>query len=218
MEIINDLFVYIEEQIGQHERISPLLITRLEQAIGVISAHNTAMGPQEWITTIPKKRKAKSLYVAPATSEHHERRHTGVIERPIIVKGAVSLPAHVIQSLDEVVLNGVLYYIPWADHFAIKVAGHVLHGNIGNIDKWARTRTKNCIYGANCKIRNCTFYHNPFDTHRAETRNFTPIGLLEQVSAELVPAQILLCDKVIVQDKMMHYLLIWLMIMGNNDK
>lgn len=65
-----------------------------------------------------------------------------------------------------------LSYIPEVDHFALRVAGVLIHGNIGQIiDTKTPERIKNCK-NKNCKRTHCSFYHDPMEYGGTERRNF----------------------------------------------
>lgn len=98
------------------------------------------------------------------------------IPREIPIKKELSLPAVAINNFDEVRAEGVLYYINCADHFAIKLNGVLLHGNIGNIlvDEKSPYKIKNCKFLSKClKKDSCDYYHDPLE-HAGSTdrRNY----------------------------------------------
>jgi hypothetical protein len=77
---------------------------------------------------------------------------------------ALSLPAIKVPSFEYVKSDGELYYVESADHFAFKLAGKLLHGNIGNIytDEKNPEKIKNCKFAASCMKRDhCDYYHDP---------------------------------------------------------
>jgi hypothetical protein len=85
--------------------------------------------------------------------------------------------------------NGELAYIPSADHFALKIAGVLIHGNIGQfIDGKNPEKIKNCK-NKDCKRTYCGFYHDPVEYGGSDRRNFIknyygdhPAGFLNEES------------------------------------
>jgi hypothetical protein len=77
---------------------------------------------------------------------------------------ALHLSAIRVPTFDHVKQNGELYYIDTANHFAIKLAGHMFHGNIGVIytDEKNPEKIKDCKFADLCvKRNNCDYYHDP---------------------------------------------------------
>ncbi len=75
-----------------------------------------------------------------------------------------SLMAKRVNNFNQVITNGELYYIDNADHFAIRICGHLLHGNIGRIyvDGTNPEKIRDCKFAASCtKLTNCDYYHDP---------------------------------------------------------
>ena len=74
-------------------------------------------------------------------------------------------------------VDGVLYFVASSEHFAIRIAGMFLHGNIGKIYTQVADpmKIKNCRYGGECSKHkvDCNYYHNPVYTPGGkDTRNF----------------------------------------------
>ncbi len=94
----------------------------------------------------------------------------------IKVTEALHLNAIRVQSFDGVKQDGELYYVDSADHFALKIAGRLLHGNIGIIytDERNPEKIKDCRFADTCVKRdNCDYYHNPLKfTGSQDHRNF----------------------------------------------
>lgn len=101
-----------------------------------------------------------------------------IVRAPIKISELVSITATVVQSFDQVMQNGDIYYIEPCAHFAIKIAGKLFHGNIGRVynDERAHTpsKIKACKYAPKCdKSNKCDFYHDPMIFKgSADTRNF----------------------------------------------
>ncbi len=86
------------------------------------------------------------------------------------------LNAICVPSFDGVKQDGELYYVDSADHFALRIAGRLLHGNIGTIytDERNPEKIKDCRFAETCVKRdNCDYYHNPLKfTGSQDHRNF----------------------------------------------
>lgn len=77
---------------------------------------------------------------------------------------ALSLPALRVPTFDYVKSDGRLYYIDCADHFAFRLNGHLLHGNIGIVytEEKNPEKIKNCRFNNDCmKQDRCDYYHDP---------------------------------------------------------
>lgn len=77
---------------------------------------------------------------------------------------ALSLPALKVPTFDYVKQDGELYYVECADHFAFKLAGQLLHGNIGVIytEEKNPEKIKDCKFATSCmKQDRCDYYHDP---------------------------------------------------------
>lgn len=77
---------------------------------------------------------------------------------------ALSLPAISVPTFEYVKQDGELYYVESADHFAFKICGHMLHGNIGMIytDEKSPEKIKDCKFADSCMKRDkCDYYHDP---------------------------------------------------------
>lgn len=75
----------------------------------------------------------------------------------------LSLNAISVNSWDDVP-DVQLYYVKKADHFAVRINGHLLHGNIGLIytEEKSPEKIKDCKFASNCmKQDNCDYYHDP---------------------------------------------------------
>lgn len=89
----------------------------------------------------------------------------GLHSRPqrITVSPSISMDAIVVITPDAVRQDGYLYYISTWDHFALRINGHLFHGNIGVI----YDRPSDSIKTADCKYKNCrhratcAYYHDP---------------------------------------------------------
>lgn len=123
------------------------------------------------------------------TWEHSEKKPAHELAKitEIIVKKELSLSAHIVDSFDQVVDDGKLYYIGAADHFAVRVSGMLIHGNVGNIfiDEKIPSKVKNCKFSNRClKKDSCDYYHDPLE-HSGSTdrRNYVVSSWLYQPSS-----------------------------------
>lgn len=95
---------------------------------------------------------------------------------------ALHLLAVRILSFDQVSAEGELYYVEPADHFAIKIAGHLFHGNIGTIYTEERnpSKIKDCKFADSCvKQDKCDYYHDPIKfTGSKDHRNYIASSFL----------------------------------------
>lgn len=89
---------------------------------------------------------------------------------------ALYLTALKVPTFDYVKPNGELYYVDTANHFAIVIAGHMFHGNIGTIytDEKNPEKIKDCKFADLCvKRNNCDYYHDPIKfSGSKDYRNF----------------------------------------------
>ncbi len=79
----------------------------------------------------------------------------------IEIAPGIKLTAIPVQTFSQVG-EGQLYYVQTADHFALRLAGKLLHGNIGMIINGERLpeKIKDCRYDT-CNDTNCEYYHDP---------------------------------------------------------
>lgn len=78
---------------------------------------------------------------------------------------ALSLPAVKVPTFDYVRSDGELYYVECADHFAFRLGGKLLHGNIGVVytEEKNPEKIKDCRFASSCmKQDRCDYYHDPF--------------------------------------------------------
>lgn len=82
----------------------------------------------------------------------------------VFITPALALSATRVPSFKYVRQDGGLYYVENAGHFAVRLCGQLLHGNIGNIYANARVplKVKGCKFSTSCsKQDNCDYYHDP---------------------------------------------------------
>ena len=88
---------------------------------------------------------------------------------PQVSLEAVLVPEHLVEPREilEAVRTPELYYIQRWDHFAVRVGGTVLHGNLGDVSSGPGIlpRARECRKGARCPrgagYPPCAHYHDP---------------------------------------------------------
>ncbi len=90
-----------------------------------------------------------------------------------VKKSNLKLSAIIVRRASEVKSNGLIHYISSEDKFSIKVNGHIIKGNIGNILKKGDdlVKIKDCRNGAECTNERCTYLH-PIETRNYLEQNF----------------------------------------------
>lgn len=164
-------------------RSRQLLIEQLGSALGVISS---AVGKLEAVLIKSKSNQTRDMMVVDsivagtgATTSTSEtitewktiaRRIVKPSRTPLGVKcrikftEALGLEAIRVASMDQVAADGDLYYVESCDHFAFRLGGRLIHGNIGNIytDEKSPEKIKDCRFTTSCmKRENCDYYHDP---------------------------------------------------------
>jgi hypothetical protein len=174
----------------------PLLLGKisaeLDRAKATHSAEMTTL--KEFIA---KNKKAREARTGNPTAEY--KSYAGAASQPAVqprapqpkleakytkvkLTEALSLSAVNVPSFDAVKQDGDLYYVEPANHFAIKICGALLHGNIGTIytDEKNPTKIKDCKFTRSCvKKDKCDYYHDPmkFDASK-DYRNFIASSFL----------------------------------------
>jgi hypothetical protein len=148
-------------------RLLPTLTERvIEAATAARAAHvrdvqtvTTALATAGLVTTSPKRKKEQRSRVGctPTTTLSLPPQHSR-----IKFSDALSLSAVRVASFDLVKQDGDLYYIESAEQFAVRICGHLLHGNIGTIfiEDRSPEKIKDCKYSADCDS-SCSYYHDP---------------------------------------------------------
>jgi hypothetical protein len=109
----------------------------------------------DWMTVVKGKKPVKPQEVTPTAEKKYSN---------VTIIGRLFLPAIKVQSFDDVLQNGELYYVEPAEHFAIRLAGKLLHGNIGYIytEEKNPSKIRDCKFASQCiKKDKCEFYHDP---------------------------------------------------------
>ncbi len=110
-------------------------------------------------------------HLAPARSDSKEHVPVPPLLHPsqskytvVKITEALYLNAIRVPTFNYVRQDGELYYVATVDHFAVKIAGLLLHGNIGNIytDERNPEKIKECKFAESCVKRDrCDYYHDP---------------------------------------------------------
>ena len=98
---------------------------------------------------------------------------------PVPLTARLAVLARDVPSFDDVAQDGNLYWVAAADCFAFRIAGMLMHGNIGTIYASARDGHKviPCHYGQRCNRRaTCQYWHNPLTCGGNERRNWTALS------------------------------------------
>ena len=137
----------------------------------VVISSNSVADVDEWKKVTNKR----AAYIhKERMSEMENKTNTHDIQS-INIENNLFLDAIKVKSFSDVKSDGNLYYIEDSNHFAIKIAGYMLHGNIGVIYTNGRDpeKIKNCKFGNGCIKPNCNYYHNPllYEGSR-DVRNF----------------------------------------------
>lgn len=132
----------------------------------------------DWsIVTTQKHKKHKKRALGPYAQIYDTESMNLPIYKPVVVAGEYTIKAVVCNDWPEIteMLEGCMYYVAPADHFAIKLCGVMLHGNIGEIYTNERNpvKIKECKFGADCNKDNCEYYHDPlFSEGKKDIRNY----------------------------------------------
>ena len=117
---------------------------------------------------------ALQLLMAPSTSrEPHD------IEVP--VSPNMALRCIEIPDMNAIRKDGILYYIPRIRRFAIRMAGFVIHGNIGTVyvSEPSPQKIHDCDAYPSCNMTMCRYYHNPLACPGStDIRNFAATSWL----------------------------------------
>lgn len=121
-------------------------------------------GSNAWITIARKRQDTiRKIKIMPPVSTQTPATMTSYSR--VKFTEALSLPAIKVPTFDYVKSDGELYYVESADHFAFKLAGKLLHGNIGMIytEEKNPEKIKDCKFATSCmKHDRCDYYHDPY--------------------------------------------------------
>lgn len=149
--------------------------------------HHTVAKRDGW--SLPRGRRApvepassRQAYHGPQGQNGQHGQQGSQNKKFIQITHALGLWATVVDSFSDVQTPGELYYVEKNDHFAIILAGQMLHGNIGQlyIDDKTPRHIKKCRFGFSCSRGDtCYYYHDPveYPTSR-ECRNYIASGFI----------------------------------------
>lgn len=135
------------------------LKTSLERTLLLVANHATILAKQhDEHTAIIKGILANPTPLAKPQPKKSAVRQSHTVE----IAPKLYLAAHSVSSFAQVVQNGELFYVTPYNHFAIKLNGKLLHGNIGSVihESKAPEKIKECKFAA-CNMDTCDFYHDP---------------------------------------------------------
>ncbi len=147
----------------------------------------------DWSLVAPRKHKKRNA--GPYAQTHDTEAMNLPIYKPVVVSGEYAIKAVICSDWPEIteMLEGCMYYVATADHFAIKLCGVMLHGNIGEIYTNERNpiKIKECKFGADCNKDNCEYYHDPlFSDGKKDIRNYIAGSFLYSPLTGLKPKSI----------------------------
>lgn len=177
------------DQLETYAKIIEAFLTSVNKRRNkLIEAKESDSDDGDW-ATVPIKRAEMPKKFSDAVKKPVEGHHVAVPEygvqpqppapKRIAITPALYVNAIEVPSIKHVQQPGLLYWIPHAGQFALKINDVVFSGNIGEIyDSNVRisrpTKIVNCKYGPDCtRMKDCTYYHNPFTCHGSkDKRNF----------------------------------------------
>ncbi|MFA5767253.1 MAG: hypothetical protein WC919_04990 [Candidatus Paceibacterota bacterium] len=105
----------------------------------------------------------------------------------IPITDRIHLQCITVETLSDVCADGMLYYVPSINRFAIHLAGIVLYGNIGNVyvSEQYPQKIHDCNVFPRC-AQTCKYYHNPVTcAHSTDVRNFISASWLYSHDASI---------------------------------
>lgn len=133
-------------------------------ALAILTPTPTSTPNDAWTTVQKRKQVNKSLkqYTEEKNTQYTQP-NTNIPTTNIKITEALSISAVTVPTFDQVLSDGNLYYVSNADHFAFRIAGRLLHGNIGTIYTNENTpiKIKDCRYQSSCTRAKCDYYHDP---------------------------------------------------------
>lgn len=147
----------------------------------------------DWSIVTPRKHKKRAS--GPYAQIYDTDAMNLSVYKPVVVAGEYAIKAVICNDWPEIteMLEGCMYYVTSADHFAIKLCGVMLHGNIGEIYTNERNpvKIKECKFGADCNKDNCEYYHDPlFSEGKKDIRNYIAGSFLYSPLTGLKPKSI----------------------------
>lgn len=156
--------------------VSNFVVAR-ERPTGVITNREHTMGVITTDAIVAREQTAGTTVAPPGWQSGNRPRRTiaaippvvGKVELPsdmmrVNITDTCSLNARQVEVFADVEMDGRLYWVNSAGHFAIKLAGVLFHGNIGTIYTDDRTpcKLRECAYPKTCdRGEKCHYYHDP---------------------------------------------------------
>ncbi|MHB2027930.1 MAG: hypothetical protein ACYCPT_03835 [Acidimicrobiales bacterium] len=137
----------------------------------------------------------------------------------------ITINAIPVALFDQVIQDGMLYYVIPADHFAIKINGHLFHGHIGHIfiNEKSPHKIKECRFNNLCiKKDACEYYHDPMRIstsrdHRNYAINTWDTHKKNDITTIATDISTLSTENItILSDRLMHDLLYILALQQNS--
>lgn len=94
----------------------------------------------------------------------HDKDTHSATHSTIHITDALTIAAIPVSTFDQVQPTGELYYVTTANHFAVMIAGQLIHGNIGDVFVGGENleKIKDCHFASGCsRAASCNYYHNP---------------------------------------------------------
>lgn len=172
---LNNVLMKAQDARSQEIAAVDLLVNKNKRSGGTIE--QTENEPDSQWTTVVTKRKPDPLPQKMRSLRSYADAMNKIDQTPSKIISAdngkyskikitenISLNAVIVNSFDAVKQDGELYYVEPNDHFAIKIMGHLYHGNIGVIyteEKYPE-KIKDCKFSSSCmKHEKCDYYHDP---------------------------------------------------------
>lgn len=156
-ENLSNLLSEINSRVQQVQKIRSDEITRIDSFINKLKG-----SPQQAWTRVVSRRAYQNMNKAMVIKKPPSPPPSDDITK-IYINGNHYLSAIKVSDWNHVKNDGKLYYVDHADHFAIRVAGILFHGNIGMIytNEKDPVKIKNCRFRETCSKINCNYYHDP---------------------------------------------------------
>lgn len=184
-------------------RLAPLLekqmsalLHKLRMQLDSVRAHRATLARELMLArsrhrTTECEQRCTTKRTDPTWTVARRRSHTSKTSHNTVATGlphsivipartAVAITEHIqlqcitVEALGDVRADGMLYYVPTINRFAINLAGIVLYGNIGNVyvSEQYPQKIHDCNIFPRC-AQTCKYYHNPLTcAHSTDVRNF----------------------------------------------
>lgn len=131
------------------------------------------------------------------------------------------ISAKCVSNFSLVQQDGTIYFVEPVQHFAIKIAGIMLHGNVGLIYADSRNvrKIKDCRFATSCFKKNeCDYYHDPmFSDGSRDCRNYIAGGQRKFGSRDTIDDDLIAAnsdDLSRYRDQTMHNILCCILMQG----